>query len=90
MGQRIEPKEIIVFVDESDNEPYTEWINSLKDKTGAQRIKSRLRRLEAGHYGDCSSVGDGVLECKTVFWFWLPCLFWRRGGKYRCFIVWWR
>jgi putative component of toxin-antitoxin plasmid stabilization module len=63
VGQRIEPKEIIIFVDAFDKEPYTQWINKLKDKTGAQRIKSRLRRLEAGLYGDCSPVGDGVLLC---------------------------
>ncbi len=67
MGQRIEPKEIIIFVDEYDKEPYTEWINGLRDTTGAQRIRSRLRRLEAGLYGDCSPVGDGVLEFRLFF-----------------------
>jgi putative addiction module killer protein len=63
----IRQKEIIVFTDEYDNEPYTEWIDGLRDKKGANRIRSRIRRLGSGHYGDCSTVGEGVLELRLFF-----------------------
>ena len=32
-----------------------------------KRIQSRLRRLEAGLYGDCELVGGGVFELRLFF-----------------------
>lgn len=63
----IQSKQIIIYTDENGHEPYCSWIDSLKDKKGQQRIRTRIRRLAEGHYGDCNSVGEGVLELRMFF-----------------------
>lgn len=67
MAKAVTPKTIIVYQDESGNEPYTNWFNSLRDEKGKSRIDARLRRLEHGLYGDCEPVGEGVLELRMFF-----------------------
>lgn len=47
--------------------PFLEWFNNLKDLSFKQRIKRRLDRLELGNFGDCESVGAGVLELRFKF-----------------------
>lgn len=42
--------------------PFREWRESLPDHKAAAAIRSRLRRLQRGLFGDCKPVGDGVLE----------------------------
>lgn len=56
--------EIFRYVTESGREPVTEWVQSLKDKQAQAKIRVRLKRLEAGMFGDCEPVGDGVLELR--------------------------
>jgi putative addiction module killer protein len=41
-----------------------EWLGSIRDKQAQARVRVRLRRLEAGLFGDCKPVGDGVLELR--------------------------
>ncbi|MBX2809746.1 MAG: type II toxin-antitoxin system RelE/ParE family toxin [Cellvibrionaceae bacterium] len=67
MVKPVRPRRLIVYSDRQGNEPYTHWINTLKDKLGQRRIRSRLRRLEAGLFGDCESVGNGVSELRLFF-----------------------
>lgn len=45
-------------------EPVTHWLQSLRDKRVQARVRIRLKRLEAGIFGDCKPVGDGVLELR--------------------------
>jgi putative addiction module killer protein len=45
-------------------EPFTEWLNALRDKATEARIRVRLLRIEAGNFGDCEPVGDGVMELR--------------------------
>ena len=45
-------------------EPLTEWFKSLRDKQAQAKVRIRLKRLEAGNFGDCEPVGDGVLELR--------------------------
>ena len=56
--------EIFRYVTESGREPVTEWLQSLQDKRAQAKIRVRLKRLEAGMFGDCEPVGDGVLELR--------------------------
>jgi len=56
--------EIFRYVTESGREPVTEWLQSLQDKRAQAKIRVRLKRLEAGMFGDCEAVGDGVLELR--------------------------
>jgi len=69
-----EPRVVIVFADEGGNEPFTEWINDMRDKVGRKRILARVARLEQGNFGDCEPVGDGISELKMDF-----------GPGYRCY-----
>jgi putative addiction module killer protein len=45
-------------------EPVTDWLQSLRDKQAQAKLRIRLKRLEAGMFGDCESVGEGVLELR--------------------------
>lgn len=49
---------------EDGRQPFTEWLTSIQDKVMQARLRIRLRRLEAGLFGDCEPVGDGVLELR--------------------------
>ena len=45
-------------------EPLTEWFRSLRDKQAQAKARIRIKRIEAGNFGDCESVGDGVFELR--------------------------
>lgn len=55
---------IELFRYESDDgcEPFTEWLNALRDKVAQARIRVRLRQVQAGYFGDVEPVVDGVSE----------------------------
>tara|TARA_R110001592_G_scaffold90460_2_gene265945 strand:- start:10487 stop:10831 length:345 start_codon:yes stop_codon:yes gene_type:complete len=67
MAQAVQPKEIIIYCDKEGKEPFTEWLNKLRDKSGRRRILTRLRRLEQGNYGDCEPIGEGLSELRMFF-----------------------
>jgi putative addiction module killer protein len=69
------PKVLKVYATEDGKELYTEWLESLNDYTIRARILRRLERLKLGNYGDCKSVGEGVLELRFFF-----------GSGYRVYI----
>ena len=52
MGQAAIQKTLVIYRDENGNEPFTDWLNKLRDQKGRRRILTRLRRLEQGNYGD--------------------------------------
>lgn len=45
-------------------EPFTEWLNALRDKVAQARIRVRLRQVQAGNFGDVEPVGSGVSELR--------------------------
>jgi len=57
--------ELLRYQRADGSEPFTEWLASLRDKTGAARIRMRLRQIEAGNFGDCEPVGEGVIELRV-------------------------
>jgi putative addiction module killer protein len=67
MTNEIQPKTVLAYIDERGKEPFTEWLESLKERKTVERIRVRLRRLESGLYGDCQSVGEGVSELRLFF-----------------------
>jgi putative addiction module killer protein len=60
-------KELIVYQTEFGKEPFSEWLDSLKDTGTIARVISRLDRLELGHYGDVKGIGGGVKELRFSF-----------------------
>ena len=56
--------EVFRYQTASGTEPLTEWLQSLRDKQAQAKVRIRLKRLEAGLFGDCEPVGDGVLELR--------------------------
>lgn len=49
---------------ESGDVPFTEWLESLRDRTAVARIRIRLGRVRLGNFGTIKPVGDGVAELK--------------------------
>lgn len=56
--------EIVRYKTSVGLEPVSEWITSLTDKLALARIRMRLKALNAGNFGDCKPVGNGVLELR--------------------------
>ena len=49
------------------SEPFTEWLNGIRDKATQARIRVRLQRLAAGNPGDVKPVGGGISELRFPF-----------------------
>lgn len=60
-------KTVIIYRKSSDREPFTDWLNSLRDPKTRRRILTRLLRVAQGSYGDYKSVGGGVFELRFFF-----------------------
>ncbi len=56
--------DVLRYQAEDATEPVTEWLNNLRDKQAQAKLRVRLRRLEAGNFGDCDPVGEGVFELR--------------------------
>ena len=67
MAEMAKPKDIVIFARNDGHEPFNEWLTSLRDIKGRQRIQARLRRLEQGLLGDCQSIGNGIFELRLFF-----------------------
>lgn len=44
---------------------FATWLDGLRDDVAVARIANRLKRMEAGHFGDVAPVGDGVSEMRV-------------------------
>lgn len=67
MADRNRPKTVIFYRNAAGNEPFSDWLNSLRDSVARRRILTRLRRLELGNYGDFKAIGSGVNELRFFF-----------------------
>jgi len=56
--------EVLRYQREDGTVPITDWLRSLRDRRAEAKVRIRVRRLEAGIFGDCKPVGDGVLELR--------------------------
>jgi putative addiction module killer protein len=57
--------EILRYQRDDGREPFTEWLDALRDKAAQARIRVRLRQVQAGNFGDCEPVGSGVIELRV-------------------------
>ena len=67
MAREIREKQVIIYQDDDGDEPFTKWLDGLRDVRGRRRILQRLARLETGNYGDYKSLKDGVYELRMAF-----------------------
>lgn len=67
MAQAAVPKQVVFYADADGHEPFTHWLNSIRDNQVRRRILQRLRRVEVGNYGDYKSLKDGVFELRLMF-----------------------
>ena len=67
MAEIAQPKQVVVFADRTGKEPFTDWLEGLRDPTARRRLLSRLRRVEQGNYGDCRALRDGIYELRFTF-----------------------
>lgn len=63
----VQPREIRRYITPEGKFPFTEWLDSLRDRNVRVRIKSRLDRVEQGNLGDVKSVGEGVFELRINY-----------------------
>ena len=63
----VQPREIRRYTTAEGRAPFTEWLDSLRDRNVRVRIKSRLDRVEQGNLGDFKSVGEGVFELRINY-----------------------
>ena len=57
--------ELLRYQSGDGREPFTEWIERVRDKVAQARIRIRLRQIESGNFGDCEPIGDGVIELRV-------------------------
>ena len=60
-------KRIKTYVRSNGKAPFEEWITSIRDKSIAAKIFTRIDRLRLANFGDCKSVGNGVFELRLHF-----------------------
>ncbi len=46
------------------SDEFNDWLCGLKDPVGKALIVRRIERAEAGNFGDCEPVGEGVSEMR--------------------------
>lgn len=61
------PREVEVYQTPNGREPFTEWLESVRDLKTRRRIQARLNSLKIGNFGDFQSVGDGIFELRLHF-----------------------
>ncbi|WP_017717415.1 type II toxin-antitoxin system RelE/ParE family toxin [Kamptonema formosum] len=59
-----QPREIRSYVTADGRIPFSEWLDSLRDRKAQVKIDARIRRVKDGNLGDCRSVGEGVFELR--------------------------
>ncbi|MBT8614133.1 type II toxin-antitoxin system RelE/ParE family toxin [Polynucleobacter paneuropaeus] len=57
--------EIRIYTDADGKCPFEEWLSGLKDIQARARIRARIARVEAGNFGDCKSLREGVQELRV-------------------------
>jgi putative addiction module killer protein len=72
--------ELLQYQTEKGHKPFTEWLQSIRDKQVQARIRVRVQRLEAGLFGDSESVGEGVQELREPHGAGIRIYFGRHGG----------
>src|SRR5690242_11676471 len=60
-------RQSIIYKTASGVEPYIDYVESLRDRRAAAKIKIQVTRAEMGNLGNHRTVGQGVIELKVNF-----------------------
>jgi putative addiction module killer protein len=52
------------YISESNADVVASWLESLRDFSARRSIIKRIERIEAGNFGDCRYLRDGVSELR--------------------------
>ncbi|MCA9979830.1 MAG: type II toxin-antitoxin system RelE/ParE family toxin [Anaerolineales bacterium] len=58
--------ELREYLTADGHNPFRDWLTNLKDRQARAKIRVRLNRIRLGNFGDCKSVGQGVLELRLT------------------------
>ncbi len=61
------PRNVIIYQDPTGHEPFTEWLEDLRDPQTRRRILTRLRRVAQGNLGDVKALKNGIFELRLQF-----------------------
>lgn len=56
--------EVRIYLTAENKAPFEEWLAALRDGTARARIRARLARVQAGNFGDCKPLREGVQELR--------------------------
>ena len=59
--------ELLEYITEDGNNPFHNWLSTLKDRVARAKVRVRLNRVRLGNFGDCKSVGKGVSELRVDY-----------------------
>lgn len=57
-------RELRLYVTGNGKVPYSLWLNSLRNTRARAVIRVRLNRVRLGNFGDCKTVGEGIMELR--------------------------
>ena len=60
-------RQSLIYKTQDGREPYTEFLEDLKDRRAVAKIRTRIVRAELGNLGDHRAAGHGVIELKIDF-----------------------
>ncbi|MEI7480834.1 MAG: type II toxin-antitoxin system RelE/ParE family toxin [Elusimicrobiota bacterium] len=60
-------KKSIIYKTNTGIEAYTEYVDSLKDRLGAAKIRVRVTRAELGNFGDHKKIAHGIIELRIDY-----------------------
>ena len=56
--------ELRIYADAQGREPFSRWLADLKDIRARAKVRARLAQVQAGNFGDCKPLRDGVQELR--------------------------
>ena len=60
-------KKSIIYKTTTGIEAYVKYVDSLKDRMGAAKIRLRVTRAELGNFGDHKKIGQGIIELRIDY-----------------------
>jgi putative addiction module killer protein len=56
---------IRIYTDRQGHAPFEYWLEALPDRLARAKIRARLACVQAGNFGDCKALREGVMELRV-------------------------